>query len=116
MSYPFRPGEGNRCAAGATLARIKPGCSPRIDTGKGELIDRVPNMVIMQYINVFFSGFILSKCSSRPRSQEAGGVTQNEERSKLIRPVKLPFPLTLGFKSLLSRDIVMPDLDARWVS
>jgi hypothetical protein len=31
-------------------------------------------------------------------------------------PVKLPFPMTLGFKSLLSRDIAMPDLDVRWVS
>jgi len=30
--------------------------------------------------------------------------------------VKLPFPMTLGFKSLLSRDIVLPDLDVRWVS
>lgn len=35
---------------------------------------------------------------------------------QLTSLVKLPFPLTLGFKSLLSRDIVMPDLDARWVS
>ncbi|OCF54528.1 hypothetical protein L486_08078 [Kwoniella mangroviensis CBS 10435] len=49
----------------------------------------VPNMVIMQYINVFFSGFVL---------------------------MRLPFPLTAGFKSLLSRDIPMPDLDVRWVS
>lgn len=30
--------------------------------------------------------------------------------------VRLPFPLTLGFKSLLARDIAMPDLDVRWVS
>lgn len=37
-------------------------------------------------------------------------------KDQLTSPVKLPFPLTLGFKSLLSRDIVMPDLDARWVS
>lgn len=30
--------------------------------------------------------------------------------------VRLPFPLTLGFKSLLARDLLMPDLDVRWVS
>jgi len=56
---------------------------------KKQAVMMVPNMVIMQYISMFFSGFIL---------------------------MKLPFPLTLGFKSLLARDIAMPDLDVRWVS
>jgi hypothetical protein len=36
------------------------------------LTARVPNMVIMQYINVFFSGFILSKSSTLTLS---GGIT-----------------------------------------
>lgn len=31
-------------------------------------------------------------------------------------PVKLPFPLTLGFKSMLQRGIETPDMDVRWVS
>lgn len=30
--------------------------------------------------------------------------------------VKLPFPLTLGFKSMLQRGIETPDMDVRWVS
>jgi hypothetical protein len=62
---------------------------------------RVPNMVLMQYISAFFSGFILSK----------SGLRGNE-----LMSVRLPFPLTLGFKSLLARDLAMPDLDVRWVS
>ena len=31
-------------------------------------------------------------------------------------PVKLPFPLTLGFKSMLQRGIETQDMDVRWVS
>ena len=31
-------------------------------------------------------------------------------------PVKLPFPPTLGFKSMLQRGIETPDMDVRWVS
>ena len=30
--------------------------------------------------------------------------------------VKLPFPLTLGFKSMLQRGIQTQDMDVRWVS
>ncbi|ORX39111.1 integral membrane protein DUF106-domain-containing protein [Kockovaella imperatae] len=56
---------------------------------KKQAVMMVPNMVIMQYISIFFSGFVL---------------------------IKLPFPLTAGFKSLMSKDIMTPDLDVRWVS
>ncbi|ORY20534.1 integral membrane protein DUF106-domain-containing protein, partial [Naematelia encephala] len=66
-----------------------PGMEGAMDGIKKQAVMMVPNMVLMQYISVFFSGFIL---------------------------MKLPFPLTLGFKSLLSRDIAMPELDVRWVS
>lgn len=62
-------------------------------------------MVIMQYISVFFSGFILSKL-----------LRLLSLRQELTPAVRLPFPLTAGFKSLLSKDIIMPDLDAQWVS
>lgn len=61
-------------------------------------------MVIMQYISVFFSGFILSEFEEAQR---------RDPNSSLV---KLPFPMTLGFKSLLSKDIILPDLDVRWVS
>jgi hypothetical protein len=33
-----------------------------------------------------------------------------------IRTVKLPFPLTYGFKAMLQRDISTPDMDVRYVS
>ena len=61
-------------------------------------------MVIMQYISLFFSGFVLSATPLTTSSPLA------------YTTVKLPFPLTLGFKGLLSRDIAMADLDMRWVS
>ena len=32
------------------------------------------------------------------------------------KTVKLPFPLTLGFKSMLQRGVETPDMDVRWVS
>jgi hypothetical protein len=67
-------------------------------------------MVLMQYISVFFSGFVLSEF------QPALITYSLLAFAHVWTLVKLPFPLTLGFKSLLSRDIAMPDLDVRWVS
>ena len=34
----------------------------------------------------------------------------------LLQSVKLPFPLTLGFKSMLQRGVETQDMDVRWVS
>ncbi|WVO15384.1 hypothetical protein L204_103041 [Cryptococcus depauperatus] len=65
------------------------GMENAMDGMKKQAVMMVPNMILMQYINVFFSGFVL---------------------------LRLPFPLTAGFKGLLSRDIPMPDLDVQWVS
>jgi len=56
---------------------------------KTQMVMMVPQMVIMGWINFFFQGFVL---------------------------IKLPFPLTLGFKSMLQRGIDTPDMDVRWVS
>jgi len=56
---------------------------------KTQLVMMVPQMVIMGWINFFFQGFVL---------------------------IKLPFPLTLGFKSMLQRGVETPDMDVRWVS
>ncbi|KAJ7591188.1 integral membrane protein DUF106-domain-containing protein [Mycena floridula] len=55
---------------------------------KTQMVMMVPQMVIMGWINFFFQGFVL----------------------------RLPFPLTLGFKSMLQRGIETPDMDVRWVS
>ncbi|TDL29713.1 transmembrane protein [Rickenella mellea] len=56
---------------------------------KTQAVMMVPQMVLMGWINFFFQGFVL---------------------------IKLPFPLTLGFKSMLQRGIETPDMDVRWVS
>lgn len=53
------------------------------------MVMMVPQMIMMGWINFFFQGFVL---------------------------IKLPFPLTLGFKSMLQRGIETPDMDVRWVS
>jgi len=56
---------------------------------KTQMVMMVPQMLIMGWINFFFQGFVL---------------------------IKLPFPLTLGFKSMLQRGIETNDMDVRWVS
>ncbi|KAH8106106.1 integral membrane protein DUF106-domain-containing protein [Cristinia sonorae] len=56
---------------------------------KTQMVMMVPQMIIMGWINFFFQGFVL---------------------------IKLPFPLTLGFKAMLQRGIETPDMDVRWVS
>jgi hypothetical protein len=49
----------------------------------------VPQMLIMGWVNFFFSGFVL---------------------------IKLPFPLTLRFKPMLQRGIETAEMDVTWVS
>ncbi|CAG8514241.1 12903_t:CDS:2 [Ambispora gerdemannii] len=49
----------------------------------------IPQTIIMAWVNFFFSGFVL---------------------------IKLPFPLTLRFKSMLQRGVETPDMDVTWVS
>jgi len=56
---------------------------------KGNMMMIVPQTVIMGWINAFFSGFVI---------------------------MKLPFPLTLRFKSMLQSGVNTKDLDVRWVS
>ncbi|KZW04270.1 transmembrane protein [Exidia glandulosa HHB12029] len=60
-----------------------------MDGMKKQMVMMVPQMVIMGWINFFFQGFVL---------------------------IKLPFPLTMGFKSMLQRGIDTQDMDVRWVS
>ncbi|KAF9114922.1 ER membrane complex subunit 3 [Mortierella sp. AM989] len=60
-----------------------------MDGMKKNMMNIVPQTVIMGWINFFFSGFIL---------------------------IKLPFPLTIRFKSMLQRGIETQDMDVTWVS
>ncbi|KAF1986188.1 transmembrane protein [Aulographum hederae CBS 113979] len=56
---------------------------------KGQVAMMVPQTLIMGWINAFFSGFVI---------------------------MKLPFPLTPQFKSMLQSGVGTRDLDVRWVS
>ncbi|KAF2831652.1 transmembrane protein [Ophiobolus disseminans] len=56
---------------------------------KGNMAMMVPQSLIMGWINAFFSGFVI---------------------------MKLPFPLTPQFKSMLQSGVGTRDLDVRWVS
>ncbi len=56
---------------------------------KGNIAMIVPQTLMMSWINSFFAGFVL---------------------------MKLPFPLTVRFKSMLQSGVMTQDLDVRWVS
>jgi hypothetical protein len=56
---------------------------------KGQIMMVVPQTLMMGWINAFFAGFIL---------------------------MRLPFPLTIRFKSMLQSGVDTSDLDVRWVS
>ncbi|RCI09676.1 hypothetical protein L249_3830 [Ophiocordyceps polyrhachis-furcata BCC 54312] len=49
----------------------------------------IPNTLIMSWINAFFSGYVI---------------------------MKLPFPITLKFKSMLQAGVQTKDMDPRWMS
>ncbi|KAJ9648330.1 hypothetical protein H2201_000548 [Coniosporium apollinis] len=79
-------------------ARGKPRPNPMTDPAmmegmmgmmKGNVAMMVPQTLIMGWINAFFSGFVI---------------------------MKLPFPLTPQFKSMLQSGVGTRDLDVRWVS
>ncbi|RMZ79422.1 hypothetical protein DV738_g3278, partial [Chaetothyriales sp. CBS 135597] len=56
---------------------------------KGNMAMMIPQTLIMSWINAFFAGFVI---------------------------LRLPFPLTIRFKSMLQSGIMTRDLDVRWVS
>ncbi|KAF2724428.1 transmembrane protein [Polychaeton citri CBS 116435] len=75
-------------------ARPNPMSDPAMMEGmmgamKGNVAMMVPQSLIMGWINAFFSGYVI---------------------------MKLPFPLTPQFKSMLQSGVGTRDLDVRWVS
>lgn len=56
---------------------------------KGNMAMMIPQTLIMGWINAFFAGYVI---------------------------LKLPFPLTIRFKSMLQSGVMTRDLDVRWVS
>lgn len=56
---------------------------------KGNLMNYIPQTLTMAWVNFFFAGFVI---------------------------MKLPFPLTDGFKSMLQNGVANPDLNVRYVS
>jgi hypothetical protein len=78
--------------------RGKPAPNPMTDPGgmdqmmgmlKGNMAMMIPNSLIMGWINTFFAGYVI---------------------------LKLPFPLTIRFKSMLQSGVNTRDLDVQWVS
>lgn len=78
--------------------RGKPPANPMTDPAamegmmgmmKGNMAMMIPQTMIMSWINAVFAGFVV---------------------------LKLPFPLTIRFKSMLQSGVMTPDLDVRWVS
>ncbi|KAJ1978514.1 hypothetical protein H4R33_005949 [Dimargaris cristalligena] len=65
------------------------GMEMMMDGMKKNMMSIIPQTVIMGWINFFFSGFVL---------------------------IKLPFPLTVRFKSMLQAGVLTPDMDVAWVS
>jgi ER membrane protein complex subunit 3 len=99
--------DGNRIAPAPASMLTDPAAMEGMMGGmKNQMVMMVPQMVIMGWINFFFQGFVLSTWPLHSPCY----------LTWLILLVKLPFQLTLGFKSMLQRGIETPDMDVRWVS
>ena len=72
------------------MAALNPGSNEALmQMAKGNLMSYIPQTVIMAWVNYFFAGFVV---------------------------MKLPFPLTDGFKNMLQSGVNTPDLNVRYVS
>ena len=99
-------------------SRGKPAANPMTDPAamegmmgmmKGNMAMMIPQTLIMGWINAFFAGFVISMPSSLKLELKRDA---NGHRGS----VKLPFPLTIRFKSMLQSGVATRDLDVRWVS
>jgi len=77
---------------------------------KTQTVIMIPQMVIMGWVNFFFSGFVASKCADHVE------FSMTHRSLDIVFTARLPFPLTLGFKPMMQRGISTPDMDTRWVS
>ena len=94
---------------------------------KGNMAMMVPQTLIMGWINAFFAGFVVCESSDLLYSAK-DWIFQNHWSllyyycilvrcyAENLSTVKLPFPLTLRFKSMLQSGVATRDLDVRWVS
>jgi len=73
---------------------------------KGNMAMIVPQTLIMGWINAFFSGFVISEFRS----------TTYYTKGVLTGTVRLPFPLTIKFKSMLQAGVATKDMDPQWMS
>ncbi|MCJ1479702.1 ER membrane complex subunit 3 [Lambiella insularis] len=85
----FLKDPGNRGKAPANPMTDPAAMEGMMGMMKGNMMMMVPQTVIMGWINAFFAGFVI---------------------------MKLPFPLTIRFKSMLQSGVATRDLDVRWVS
>ena len=77
---------------------------------KGNVAMMVPQSLIMGWINAFFSGYVISTSSLTPCTLVL------IERNNRTCTVKLPFPITIKFKSMLQAGVQTKDMDPRWMS
>jgi hypothetical protein len=78
---------------------------------KNQMAMIIPNTLIMSWINAFFSGYVISLSNSICLLPE---VWPRANAATYL--VKLPFPLTIKFKSMLQAGVATKDMDPRWMS
>ncbi|CAN6609939.1 ER membrane protein complex subunit 3 [Trichomonascus vanleenenianus] len=76
-------------SAGANMLSDPKSMEGMMGMMKGQIMMVVPQTLMMGWINAFFAGFVL---------------------------MRLPFPLTIRFKSMMQSGVMTKDLDVRWVS
>jgi hypothetical protein len=81
---------------------------------KKQVSNMVPQMLIMGWINFFFQGFVVSKCFRINVRLPYNWLPRLTCHFPHL--VKLPFPLTLRFKSMLQSGVDTRDMDVTWVS